>query len=515
MIQINCNPCIKGKHDNCSNENCLCKNDNHGKIITTIIDEFTKVAKDTIPTVDELKKSLQDNPIRLAPDDKNRIDVMAERLIDKYNFITLTNSDEILVFNGKIYHNKQAEKIIKEETEKIIAQCEDHDRREVISKIKARTYADLEDFDNNPNEITILNGILRLDTLELRPHTPTNLSRVLLPVEFHKPEFEINDETMSEDIEKNLKDTLFYKSLKSSFTIDEKFHENDFITVLEMIASVFVTRHIDSKAFMNLGNGENGKSVILGYIESLLGKDNVSHIPLQDIASDKFASAELDRKLANIFTDLERNELRDSGKIKAITDGEGLQVQRKHGHPFTLYPFVKLMFSCNKFPKVYDQTQGFFRRWIIIKWLRNFESDSERIEYLREKLSENQEEKNLVFSCLVKIANKLNKSGKFSHSKNWKDVQKVWNENADPIDDFDTHYIIDSESNKSKRETYQFYKDIMISKQEVPLGMGQFSKAFAEYHEEDFDRVDGIRTRAWLNIDFKRPVQTKMKDHDE
>ena len=345
--------------------------------------------------------------------------------------------------------------------------------------------------------------------MELTDHTPEHLSRVLIPVEYHKPEFD--------DIEENLKDTLFWKFLKSSFTVNDKFRQKDFETVLEIISSVFVKKHIDSRSFMCLGNGENGKSVCLGYIESLVGKNNVSHIPLQEISGDKFASAELDGKSANIFSDLERNELQHTGKIKTITDGEGLQVQRKHGQPFNLYPFAKLMFSCNKFPKVFDQTQGFFRRWIIVKWERNFENDPQRIEYLREKLNDNQEEKNLVFSCLVKITNKLNKSGKFSHSKDWKEIQREWNANADPLDDFVNNYIIDSDSNKTKRETYQFYKQTMLDRSEIPLGIGQFAKKFAEYFE--FDRITNESTcgrteRVWLNIDFKRPIQTKIREND-
>ena len=439
----------------------------------------------------------------------DKINNVANTIQKNNTFVTLRKTEEILLFNGKIYDKLQAETIIKEETEKLIPHCSTHDRHEVINKIKAQTYTDLEHFDTDSNLITLENGILNLDTMELTDHTPEHLSRVLIPVEYHKPEFD--------DIEENLKDTLFWKFLKSSFTVNDKFRQKDFETVLEIISSVFVKKHIDSRSFMYLGNGENGKSVCLGYIESLVGKNNVSHIPLQEISGDKFASAELDGKSANIFSDLERNELQHTGKIKTITDGEGLQVQRKHGQPFNLYPFAKLMFSCNKFPKVFDQTQGFFRRWIIVKWERNFENDPQRIEYLREKLNDNQEEKNLVFSCLVKITNKLNKSGKFSHSKDWKEIQREWNANADPLDDFVNNYIIDSDSNKTKRETYQFYKQTMLDRSEIPLGIGQFAKKFAEYFE--FDRITNESTcgrteRVWLNIDFKRPIQTKIREND-
>ena len=422
-------------------------------------------------------------------------------------FVTLRNTEEILIYNGKIYDHLQADTIIKEETEKLIPNCTKHNTLEVVDKIKRQTYTDLENFDIEPNLITVENGILNLETLELKPHTPKHLSRVLLPVEYQKPKHE--------DIEKNLEKTLFWKCLKSSFTVDEKFRKEDFESVIEIIASVIIKRHVDEKAFMFLGQGENGKSVCLRYIESIIGKKNITNISLQDITDDKFMRADLAGMSANIFPDLEQNELRHTGKIKAITSNEPIEVQKKYGQPFKLYPFCKLLFSCNRFPKVYDQSQGFFRRWMIIRWDRNFENDPERIEYLKETLEINQEEKNLVFSCLVNIASKLNKVGKFTHSKDWKTIQREWNENADPVDDFDSNYIIDSETHKTKRETYQFYKNTMLDKGETLLGMGQFSKAFSEYHDEDRisdASTNGRTERVWLNIDFKIPKQTTLKE---
>lgn len=434
---------------------------------------------------------------------KNVIDYTASLIKSTNNFVTLANTDEILLYNGKIYSKFDAESVIKSETEKIIESCTSHDRNEVINKIKAQTYANLEEFDSNSNLITLENGVLNLDSLELHSHNSEYLSRVLLPVEFTMPIFTIHDDSIFDDIEKNLCDTLFWKFLTSSFTVNGDFRKEDFQTVLEIIASTIIKHHVDEKAFMFLGQGENGKSVCLDYVRSLIGEKNISRISLQDIAEDKFMRANLSGKSVNIFTDLESGEMKHTGKIKAITSGEGLEAQEKYQPPFTLYPFCKLMFSCNRFPKIYDQAHGFFRRWIIIKWERNFENDPERIEYLREKLASNQDEKNQVFSCLVFLARKLNKVGKFTHSKDWETTQKEWNSNADPIDDFASNYIVDSESNKTKRETYQYYKKVMLSKGEAPLGMGQFSKLFAEYYDEDRLKESQRTERVWLNIDFK------------
>lgn len=448
-------------------------------------------------------------------DGTEKINNVAIQLQKNHKFLTLRETDEILLYNGKIYDDLQAETLIKEETEKLIPNCTTRDRFEVINKIKAQTYVDGDGFDSDSNLSVLENGILELDTQTLRPHTSNHLSRVLLPVKFYKPVHEIRDETIFEDVENNLKDTLFLKFLKSSFTVNGTFRQHDFETVLEVIASPIIKHSIDEKASMFIGQGENGKSVCLGYIEAYLGKNNISNITLQEIVDDKFMRANLDGMSANIFSDLEQNELRHTGKIKAITSNEGIEVQKKHKQGFTLHPFCKLIFSCNRFPKVFDQTQGFFRRWVIVKWERNFENDPERINYLRIKLAENTDEINLVFSCLVFIVNKLNKTGRFTHSKDWKTIQKEWNENADPIDDFDSNYIIASDNHKTKRETYQFYKKVMLSKGETPLGIGQFSKFFSEWHDEDREDVCGKRQRVWLNIDFKIPTQTTFEEVDD
>ena len=497
MSLVNCSECMADRHDSCLNEKCLCAVE--AKHNEPTLKDGVRVDDSKPVHIESLIEIFSvDNNLKFDGHDK--IDNVAKGLIKFHNFVTLRNTDKILLYNGKIYDSRNAESKIKEITEKLIPNCTKHDVLEVIDKIKRLTYVDLEEFDKDPHLITVQNGILDIETMELTPHTSKHLSQVLLPVEYTNP--------ATDNIEDNLKDTLFWKFLKSSFTVDNVFKKENFETVLEIIASVFIKRHVDEKAFMFLGGGENGKSVCLGYIESLLGKINVTHIPLQKISSDKHMSADLDGISANIFSDLEKNELRHTGEIKSIVSGEGLMVQKKYAHPFTLYPFCKLMFSCNRFPKSFDQTQGFFRRWIIVKWERNFENDPERIEYLREQLDENQLEKNLVFSSLVMIANGLIKKGKFTHSKNWREIQREWNANADPLDDFATNYIVDSENHKTKRETYLFYKEYCFEKGEIPLGLGQFGKLFAEYYDDD--KVE--RARVWLNIDFVEPKDTTVNE---
>lgn len=104
---------------------------------------------------------------------------------------------------------------------------------------------------------------------------------------------------------------------------------------------------------------------------------------------------------------------------------------------------------------------------------------------------------------------------KFTHSKDSKTIQRMWNANADPIHDFATNYIVDSDNYKTKRETYHFYKEVMLSKGETSMGIGQFGKAFSEYFEESRETDEnGRKVRVWQNIAFKIPKQMELNDFD-
>ena len=176
---------------------------------------------------------------------KSVIDETATKIKERHRFVTLRSTDEILSYNGKIYSKSNAESIIKEESEKIIENCSTHDRNEVANKIKARTYVDIEEFDDDARILTTTKCMLNIETLKVDKHSPDYLSRVLLPVEYIDVSHPINEGTIFEDLEENLKDTLFWKFLKLSFTVDDKFRKEEFETVLEITASFFVKRQID------------------------------------------------------------------------------------------------------------------------------------------------------------------------------------------------------------------------------------------------------------------------------
>ena len=154
-MRINCKPCLADKHDECTNDNCLCAIEtNHNEKKSDGISDF-------INDWNELAEAApKEIIIKVKHTDPNRIDIVATRLINKYNFETVIESNKIYLFTGKIYENEKAEAIIKKETEIQIENCTKNDTLEVKEKIKRKTYKDLKDFDSDPNLKTVENGIL-------------------------------------------------------------------------------------------------------------------------------------------------------------------------------------------------------------------------------------------------------------------------------------------------------------------------------------------------------------------
>ena len=506
-IKINntCNP----PHGNVEVERWV--NDAHSQFQKNLQDPEQKYFKPSDD--DDNKNNGNRNSGKGKSNPKDLIEVTAATIQKTHHFKCLKDSDELLWYNSKVYQPNIAEPLIKEECEKWIENCNTAARYEVINKIKAINYEDRENFDSDPDTLTADNCILNLKTLEFKEHSPSNLSCVMLPVSYHPiPDIKSVD---VEFVLSYLKDTLFLEYLTSCFTANGKLEHAQFFTVLEVMACCLVKRQFD-KAFMFIGSGSNGKSVLLDYIESILGKDNVSNITIHDIELERFSKAELFGKMANVFADIESNELKKTGNLKVIISGDSITAEKKHRHPFKFKPYTKLIFSANRFPYVHDQSDGFFRRFVIVEWKRQFLGD-EKNSKLRTELTQNKKEKDKMFSLLVLIARNLSQRGRFKYEDNIEKLREQWNQHSDPIIQFINEVVIEQEDSVvSKREAYSRYCDFCIEHEIPYVTIKKFGMIFGEYYETD-QRKDktGINKKFWIDIKLKVPhTQERLKEFD-
>jgi len=149
------------------------------------------------------------------------------------------------------------------------------------------------------------------------------------------------------------------------------------ILLFEVLGYTLYPRHDLHKAVMLLGDGSNGKSTYLRLVREVLGSHNVVSIPLQDLTNEKsrFTAAQLYRKLANIYADLPSAALKSTGVFKILTGEDPITADRKFREPITFINYAKLLFSANELPKVFDMTDAFWRRWIVIEFPNKFPED--------------------------------------------------------------------------------------------------------------------------------------------
>lgn len=129
------------------------------------------------------------------------------------------------------------------------------------------------------------------------------------------------------------------------------------------------------RAVIFLGNGANGKSVLIDIISSLFPPNTVSTISPQDL-KDQYYVAQLDGRKLNTTTEMPSSTIVASDKFKAITSGDMVTGRHPHREPISFRPQAGHLFACNSFPQVEDTTDGFWRRMLVVKFNRSFEGST-------------------------------------------------------------------------------------------------------------------------------------------
>lgn len=119
------------------------------------------------------------------------------------------------------------------------------------------------------------------------------------------------------------------------------------------------------KALVLNGPGSNGKSVFCEIITAALGRENVSSYTMESLTKqDSRSCAQLENKLLNYSS--ENSIKMNVEAFKTLVCGEPVEVRRLYQESYTIEGYAKLMFNCNLLPRDVEQSEGFFRRFLIV-----------------------------------------------------------------------------------------------------------------------------------------------------
>ncbi|MDL2317711.1 phage/plasmid primase, P4 family [Eubacteriales bacterium OttesenSCG-928-A19] len=216
---------------------------------------------------------------------------------------------------------------------------------DTVSQWRLLIQKPMREINANPYIINVRNGLYNVLDDSFAPHTPACISTVQIHAAY-MPGSEC---------------PVFQRF------IHDLLDEPEVHLMQEIMGYFLVPINKAQKSFLLKGAQNAGKSTLLSVVQDiLLGKENVSNVTWQDLG-ERFRTAEIYNKLANIFADLPTKNVTDNSMFKAISGEDYITAERKNKDPFNFRPFARLMFSCNKVPRNYgDRSEGFFRRLIII-----------------------------------------------------------------------------------------------------------------------------------------------------
>ncbi len=330
---------------------------------------------------------------------------------------------------------------------------------------------DIRELNANPYIINVRNGLYNVLENMLTPHTPEYLSTVQLNVSYDEkadcPRFK----------------QFLYESMGG---------DTDQVRLIqEMLGYFLIPVNSAQKCFVIVGVGSAGKSVLLRLINDvLLGKENVSNVSWQAL-NERFKTAELFGKLANIFADLPTRTIDDNGIFKALVGEDYLTVEKKNRDPFSFQSTARLLFSCNSIPKNYgDRSEGFYRRLIIIRFNHAVPPDKRDPDLLEKFRAEAD---GIFLYALEGLRRLMNNHYVFSETKVNADELQQYRENSDSVLSFVKEYCIvtgndtDSVGSTELFNTYKHYCE--------ECGLKPYSqKSFIQQLMSSFDIERGVDT---------------------
>lgn len=266
----------------------------------------------------------------------------------------------------------------------------------------------------------------------------------------------------------------------------------------EMIGSILIKHNRYQKGFLFYGSGSNGKSTILDLIKTFLSPPNYSTIALERV-TERFITAELEHKLANIGDDVDNVIIKDTGTLKKIFAGNTIMVERKSEKPFMIEPYATHIYSCNAIPRSFDKSDGFYRRWMIIPFNARFSSDDPDYDPLIEDKITTPEALSYLLNIGIRGANRLIRQGRFTEPQSVKDALEAYKADNSTVlswiedKDLSEDYFLDKPRDVTYSEFADWCKISGIKSANVTGKKSFFKEVAQKFDFEVKQKKDGKR----------------------
>lgn len=423
----------------------------------------------------------------VAVRDKPNYDDLSKFFGQQQPFFTETESESTFIYNGKyweeiprLYLYGFAEQNFEPSPSRSMCQ-------EFEAKIKRMNMKDA-DFTNTMGMLNFQNGVLEIESMELKPHSHEYGFTYVIPYDYEAgdscPRF---DKFMDEVTEGNIEVAqllLEYMGYCISGT-DPK--------LVQLCAILY-------------GGGGNGKSVLLEVLRNLIGPNNCSAVGMKSINKDT-GRFQLMHKSVNISDETPSSAFLESSDFKALVSGDTVEVRRLYHNPIMWKCNTKLIFACNELPFTTDFSQGLFRRLLIIPFNARFSHEKGNLDpFIGEKLLK--ERPGILHKVLMAYKTFKEREYKFIIPSSIDETKEDYEYMGDSVLQFVTEECSFKEGNRvTMRMIYRVYvvwcQDVNIR----PVTYNSFARAFKsrlnKVHTNIYDtrkNIGASKERVFTNL---------------
>lgn len=402
-------------------------------------------------------------------------------LFDKFATY-LKNNNHIVKINGQLHIYKDGIYVpghaeIESQMIKHIPHLKRANRSEVLAYLEIMI--DGEAKTTNPNVIAFTNGLYNIKDGSFRDFTPDVVITNKIPWPYNPAAYsELLDHTL---------DRLACNDPEVRALLEE------------MVGYCLYRRNELGKAFILIGDKSNGKSTFLHVVKNMLGDSNIASLDLKELG-DRFKTAELFGKLANIGDDIGDEFIANASVFKKLVTGDRVNVERKGQDPFEFNNYAKFLFSANNIPRMKDKTGAVQRRLVIVPFDAKFTpNDPDFRPFIKDELCERDSMEYLIVLGLKALKSVLGKA-QFTTSKRVQGQLDEYEQNNNPIIGFIQEVGLDGIVNEATNTVYRRYKEYCIANNFQALSAIEFSRQICKRcgFVTDAKYIKGKKTRVFV-----------------
>ena len=338
------------------------------------------------------------------------------------------------------------------------------------------------EFKNAPNGLAFKNGFLEVagGSFVLHPHSPSHLARFAYPFDF------VSNAPHGRLL--GFLDTIF-----GDCHVRER---QDRVALFQEFVGTSLagaaTKH--QVALVLFGEGGEGKSETLKIARSPFPPGTIVSVPPQKWG-ERFQVERLAGARGNFVDEIPDRDITDGEIFKSVITGEPVHAERKHERAFNFNPMAGHIFSANTLPGTVDQSDGYWRRFLVLPFTRKMtELPTHRHDAAADVIAN---ELPGIVAWFLQGAARVQSQGRLTIPAGAAQLLERWRRDADPVARFVTEECVaDVQFTATSKELFEFYCKWAAFNNHGTMSATKFYKRFATAAKMARPPIPNMHTRS-------------------